>query len=165
MQHGAFAVVRGSGEVQIEIFIQAAANGHVRSGLAGGEVEAAFGAQRAQVLTVLVDADVQDIPRIVFILAGFDIADGELICAEAHDLAFVHFDGLVDVEGFAGEADEHEHDAHVHQVAAVAAGIAMREFDHGGEDVLAFFAADGDGAFEEFDDDRDGDEGAEGEGH
>ena len=41
--------------------------------------------------------------------------------------------GLVHVERLAGEADEHEHDAHVHHVAAVAPGVAMRQFHHRGE--------------------------------
>ncbi len=43
----------------------------------------------------------------------------------------------------AGEADEHQHDAHVNQIAAVAARIAVRQLDGGAEQVHAVLAGDG----------------------
>src|SRR6185312_13752240 len=69
LEHRAFAVVGRAREVQVEIFVQAAANRYVRCGLAGGEVQAALRPQRAEVRAALGDTDVQNIPGIVFVLA------------------------------------------------------------------------------------------------
>ena len=86
-------------------------------------------------------------------------ADGDGV-AEAHLLLV----GLV--EGAAGDADEHDDDAEVDDVSAVAAGVAADEQDDGGgEEVLAGLGADDAGAAEELGRDGGDDAGAEGEGN
>ena len=52
-------------------------------------------------------------------------------------LAIVHLLLVALVEGAAGNADEDDHHAEVHQVAAIAARVAPGELEHRGEEVLA----------------------------
>ncbi len=73
----------------------------------------------------------------------------QVVAADAHGIADVQFLHIALIEGVAGEADEHQHDAHVHQIAAVAARIAVRQFDHGAQQVHAGLAGDGARAFVE----------------
>ncbi len=56
--------------------------------------------------------------------------------AEAHRLFFVL------IEGCAGNADDDDHNAEVDNVASVAAGIAVRQLHHGGEQALAGVCGD-----------------------
>jgi len=78
-----------------------------------------------------------------------------------HHVALVHFaDGGL-IERMAGPADEHQHDAHMHQISAVAARVAVRQLDHRRDQADVRLFVDGARAADEFHHDSRGDKEAE----
>src|SRR5262249_47126277 len=83
----------------------------------------------------------------------FDLLHDQLVIADLEGLAGFDFGLDILIESGAGEADEHEHDAHVDQVAAVSARVAMRQLNYRVREVDLVLGGDRAGAFEKFGDD------------
>src|ERR1039458_9925882 len=152
LNHGALAIVGHAAEIDIQILVGAHADGDFRSAFLARFEQALFGLQGAQRLAVFGNLEDAAIPHVVGVVALLEAGHAQLIVADTHGVALAHFLDLALIEGVAGEADEDQHDAHVHDVAAVAARVAMGQFDGGAQQVHAGPAGDGTGAFVEFDD-------------
>jgi len=102
----------------------------------------------------------------VLIVAGFVVVDREqleIVVTEVERFTESEIASLVLIEGMAREADEHDHNAHVDEVAAVAASVAPGEFKNSFGEGQLFFGLDGAGAFPELDQDGAKDKGAQAE--
>src|ERR1035441_7286742 len=119
LNDGALVVVGHAAEVEVEVFVGAHADADFGSALAAGEVEALFGFELAEEVAVFVDVHGGAVPLVDGGVALLEVAHLQLIGAHLHAIADIQFLGFGLVEGMAGEADEHEDDAHVDQVSEI----------------------------------------------
>ena len=94
---------------------------------------------------------------------GVGLAD-ETIGADAHRVVEAHLLLVRLIESSAGDADEHDHDAEVDQVAAVATSVTAHQDAGGGEEIGAGLRADDVGSAQELGRDGGDDAGGEREG-
>src|SRR5437762_886338 len=69
-------------------------------------------------------------------------AANQIVAADLHVVAIPEFGFLVLIESGAGESNHDQHNAEVDDVSTVAACVAMRELDHGGEHTLSGLVGD-----------------------
>src|ERR1700733_4302258 len=143
LDDSALVVGRQPREINIEILVQASPDGYLRGRLLAGLVEAPLGIERAQRTPVARHVHRQPLPGVGVVLALLNVRDVQVVMAHVGVAAGRHFLGDVLIERRAGVADEHEHDAHVDQIAAVAPGVAVCQFDGRGNEPDAVLNADG----------------------
>ena len=68
---------------------------------------------------------------------GIESLVGQVVRADLHLRAGRHLHLLILIESRAGDADEDQHDAEVHDVAAVAARVAHGQLRHRGKQIGA----------------------------
>src|ERR1039458_3735726 len=164
LNDGAQVVVGHAAEVEVEVLIGAHADADFGSALLAGQVETLFRFELAEEFAVLRDVHGGAVPLVDGGVALLEVNHLQLVSAHLHGVADIQFLGFGLVEGVAGEADEHEDDAHVDQVSAVAAGVAVGELDNGACQVHGILDRDGVRAFVKLDKDGERHEEAEAEG-
>src|SRR5579884_424584 len=124
--HRVLIRIRGARKVHVQIFVQPPPDGDLGGWLVGGDVESPLGRQHTQRLAILRGIQRHSPPAVIGVLALLDARQPQTVAADARHLPRRDLDLQVLIERRAGKADKHKHDAHVHDVAAVAPGIAMR---------------------------------------
>src|SRR3984957_2323724 len=149
LDHSALIVGREPGEVDIEIFVQSAADGYFRRWLLTGLIKAPFRIARSQRFSIARYVHSQPLPGISVVLTRLDVRDPQMVVAHVGAGAGRHFLGDVLIERRPGIADEHEHDAHVNQISAVAPRVAMCQLNSRRDEPDTVLGANGRRAFPE----------------
>src|SRR5207244_4249361 len=82
-------------EIQVEIFVQAAADGYAAHGLACGFVVFAYRLECFQELSVLRNFDNRALPEEIVVVAVLDFTDLQLVTADGEGLAELDLSGHV----------------------------------------------------------------------
>src|ERR1017187_3692390 len=149
LNHDAFIIVAHAAEIQVKVFVGPHSNAHLTGSLLARRVKTLLRRQRAQHLTVPSDSDSGAVPGIIGLVALRQVHHAQFVDGARykgsylHGVADVEFLDFVLIEGVAGETDEGEHDPHVHQVAAVAPRVAVRQFDDGARQMHLVLGSDG----------------------
>src|SRR5215472_18817052 len=113
----------------VEVLAQCGVNGDHCAGLLLVALELPlFGIKHHDLLIVFEDFYNHALRGVILLDLGVGALQNQGVRAELYGLPEVHGLLYVLVEGSAGETDKHEHHAEVHDVAAVTAGVAHREF-------------------------------------
>src|ERR1035438_7197657 len=107
-----------AGEIQIKILVQPPADGHLRGRLLRSDENAALGLEVAEVVAVLVGCHDRALPGVVRRGTVGHFLHLQVIMADRETVAHLHLARGVLVERGAGEADKHQHDSHVDEIAA-----------------------------------------------
>ncbi len=114
----------------VEVAFEAAVDGGDGGGLfvvGAGEVDAFFGGELGDLFAVAEDVEEGEVGVVLGLGVLGDVAADEGVGADGEGVAVGHVPLARLVECSAGDADEHDHDAEVDDVSAVAAGVAADE--------------------------------------
>src|SRR5579863_4578322 len=125
----------------VQIFLRRRSVGDHRRSLLARLVETSLGVERGNLFPALEDVHDRPLAAVIrIVILGVRLAD-ESVRANRHLVAETHLLLFVLVEHRSGEPDHDDDHAEVNDVAAVTAGVAMRELHHGGKKILAGMAA------------------------
>src|SRR5579862_2585231 len=157
--------IPGSGEINVKVLVQAAAQSDFGSRGLRGDVETPGGLHHADVLAILGGGDGDGAGTVIVVAALLIAGHAQIVGTQLEGFSQADFHRHVPVKGGSGESDEDDDHADVHQISAVAAGVAMGQLDHRHDEIGTALGTDGVGALEELDDYRGQHEGAQAEGH
>src|ERR1700733_6224217 len=133
---------------QVEILFHRGTNTRLGRSLTAGLIEEALRGKRVDLVAILIDVHDGPLAGVVRTVILRVRAADQVVVADVHLVAIgeavARF--LILIECRAGESDDDNDDTEVNDVATIAARVAMRELDHGGEHALAgvvrnYFAA------------------------